>query len=176
MEEKTILINNIKRKIALKQRMHKDFLKPHGCRNQEEFNKRIRYPMEKFNDSEVIIMSIYDTAYPYNTLLEKDFTGYFKAEIYNFYHNGLIVIIGIKEIKVKSIGVINACKIGYLPFKNIIDYDYKGDEYYRKPILYCDFVNKHDPFEKIGYADEFTDGYQIIDDDHILLTEDETIK
>lgn len=88
------------------------------------------------------------------------------------------MIIGVKDIKVKqyedvdndkfTIVTIRVLEIGYLAFDNIIDYDYDGDEYYVYPHLYCDFTNKNDPFEKIGYAYEYPYGWMIVDDDLII--------
>ncbi|PIH03103.1 hypothetical protein CS538_14660 [Clostridium combesii] len=171
-------INSVRRNLTLKKRMHKDFLKSVGCKDRTELNERLHSPMKKFNESEVLIRSIDDTDYPNNTLLEKDFAGYFKAEVYNFYHNGIQVIIEVKDIKIKQyenenndkfkITTIRVLEIGYLPFNNIIDYDYDGDEYYMYPHLYCDFINKNDPFEKIGYAYEYSYGWIIVDDDLIV--------
>ncbi|NSB23047.1 hypothetical protein B0H68_005635 [Clostridium beijerinckii] len=179
-ERRNKKINSVRRNIVLKKRMHNDFLKSTGCRNRAELEERLHSPMTKFNKSEVLIRSIDDTDYPENTLLEKDFTGYFKAEVYSFYHNGLQVITGVKDIKVKqyedidnedefTIKEISALEIGYLPFDNIIDYDYDGDEYYMYPHLYCDFVNRNDPFEKIGYAYEYLYGWGIVDDELIII-------
>ncbi len=177
-EKRNRKINSIRRNITLKKRMHKDFLKSSGCRDRDELEERLHSPMKKFNKSEVLIRSIDDTDYPMNTLLEKDFTGYFKAEVYSFYHNGLMVIIGVRKIKIKQykdidedefmIKEIAALEIGYLPFDNIIDYDYEGDEYYMYPHLYCDFVNRNDPFEKEGYAYEYKYGWEIINDDLVI--------
>lgn len=167
--------DSIKRKISLKKKMHQDFLKSGGCKDREEIRRRTCYPMEKFNCSTVLIRSIYDTNYPDNTHLKKDFTGYFKAEPYNFYHNGLQVITGIKTITVKTNEnmekSINALEISFLPYSNIIEYDYDGDEYYGYPHIYCDFTNIHEPFEKVGYAYESKYGYQIIEDEFILAVE-----
>ncbi|AWI06727.1 restriction endonuclease [Clostridium drakei] len=177
-EKRNKKVNSIRRNITLKKRMHNDFLKAYGCKDRDELNERLHSPMRKFNESEVLIRSIDDTDYPENALLEKDFMGYFKAEVYNFYHNGLQVIIGVKDIRVKqyegldgdkfTIETIRVAEIGYLPFDNIIDYDYNGDEYYMYPHLYCDFVNRNDPFEKIGYACEQSYGWTIIDDDLVI--------
>lgn len=159
--------------------MHKDFLKQTGCRNREELSTRIREPWTKFNHSEVIIRSIYDKAYPKeNTLLNNDFTGYYKTEVYDFYHNGLMVYAYpyVKDIKYKEESIDNSDKyeiyearaevLGCIPFENIIEYDIDGDEYYNLPHLFCDFVHVSDPYEKIVYLLE--DGYKI-DEELVVL-------
>ena len=60
---------------------HNDFFKP--LSPGEDRMKRIDEPWRCFNSSKVLIRSIYDKAYPENTLLEEEGTGYYKAEIYN---------------------------------------------------------------------------------------------
>lgn len=175
--ERKSLTQSIRRNIALKNRMKKDFLKQTGCRDRAEIQERIRNPWKKFNHSEVLIRSIYDKAYPEeNTLLNNDFTGYYKAEVYDFYHNGLMVrtFPYAKDIKYKlqefdseeyEIIDIRVEVFGCIPFENIIEYDIDGDEYYNYPHLFCDFVNVSDPYEKIAYRTE--DGY-LLDERNII--------
>jgi len=62
-----------------------------------------------------------------------------------------------------------AMTLGYIPYDNIVDYDMDGDEYYIYPHLFCDFVNVHDPFEKIGYAMKTDEGFRVLYDDSIVL-------
>lgn len=164
--ERKSITQSIRRNIALKKQMRKDFLKQTGCRNREKLNERLYKPWTKFNHSQVLIRSIYDKAYPEeNTLLNNDFTGYYKAEVYDFYHNGLMVRAYpyAKDIKYKlqkdeseeyEIVEMRVEILGCIPFENIIEYDYEGDEYYNYPHLFCDFVNVSDPYEKIIYINE----------------------
>lgn len=179
------LTGSIRRNIALKKRMKKDFLKSSGSRTSEEVMERIRNPYLKFEYSKVLIRSIYDTAYPKdNTLLNDDHTGYYKGEIYDFYHNGIQVraFPYVKDIKIKIPKSINSDEydidseeydivkvraevLGCIPFENIIEYDIDGDEYYMYPHLFCDFTNVSDPYESIKYLDE--NGYAIDDEDII---------
>lgn len=177
VSERKSLVGSIRRNIALKKHMKRDFLKQTGCRNREELDERLHNPWTKFNHSEVLIRSIYDKAYPENTLLDTDFTGYYKAEVYNFYHNGLMVRAYpyVKDIKYKQEILDNGDEfeiidlkvelLGCIPFDNIIEYDMEGDEYYNYPHLFCDFVNVSDPYEKIVYLCD--DGY-IIEEDKIV--------
>lgn len=169
--ERKILTQSIRRNIALKKRMKQDFLKAPGCRDMEEVRERLNKPWTKFNHSKVLIRSIYDKAYPEdNTLLNNDFTGYYGAEVYDFYHNGLMVRAYpyAKEIKYKIIDDesedyqvvdLRVEILGCIPFENIIEYDIDGDEYYMYPHLFCDFVNVSDPYEKMVYIAD--DGYAI---------------
>jgi hypothetical protein len=164
VERRNNKATRIRRNIALKKRMQKDFVNHHPTNTIEE---RLKDPSSRFEHSEILIRSISDKAYPENTLLEEDYTGYFKVEAYDFYHNGIIVIHGVEKIRVKyrdgdEEGK-NAFKLGYIPYDNIIEYDIDGDEFYNYPHLFCDFVNVHDPFEKIGYAITTDEGSTIIE-------------
>lgn len=180
VSERKSLVEGIRRNIALKKRMTKDFIKPFELRTKEEKASRLDKPWAKFKYSEVLIRSIYDKSYPRNnSLLNNDFTGYYKAEVYDFYHNGLMVYAEpyIKKIKIQLESVddtrieevkeVKAQVLGCIPFENIIDYDLDGDGYYNFPHLFCDFVNVSDPYEKIVYLTK--EGYKI--DDCIIIND-----
>ncbi len=177
-EKRNKLTGSIRRNIALKKRMKKDFLKSVGSINSEERMERIEKPYLKFIHSEVLIHSIYDKAYPAeNTLLDNNYTGYYKAEVYDFYHNGLLVRAYpyAKNIKLKikedydseeyEIAEVRVQVLGCIPFENIIEYDIDGDEYYNYPHIFCDFINVTDPYEKIKYISN--NGYTIDEEDII---------
>ena len=123
----------------------------------------------KFKHSEVLIRSIYDKKYPENPI---DFPGYYKAEVYNWYHNGLevraypyAVDARIRQLKndadeestnPEDYDIVN-CRLevfGCIPFDNIIDFDIDGDEYYRYPHLYCDYPSGSNPYEALRYRTE----------------------
>lgn len=177
ISERKARTQSIRRNIALKKRMKNDFLKQSGCRDKAELEARHREPWRKFNHSEVLIRSIYDKAYPdENTLLNNDFTGYYKAEVYDFYHNGLMVRACpyVKNIKYKQMEYdseeyeiidLSVEVLGCIPFENIIEYDIDGDEYNMYPHLFCDFINVSDPYEKIVYITQ--DGW-FVDEECIL--------
>lgn len=175
-EERNKRIGSIRRNIALKKRMHKDFYKPMTSNSHEEHMSRLEEPWRCFVHSEVLVRSIYDKVYPENGLLDGDKRGYFKAEVFNWYHNGLMVraypyVVNARvkyfkdspdesealddyEIVEERLEV-----IGCIPFENIIEYDMNGDEYYNYPHLFCDFINGSDPFEEIQYYT--TSGFRI---------------
>ena len=154
--------------------MHKDFLNHNSYKNADEISIVLKNPPLKFKYKKILIRSIDDTAYPQNTLLEIDHTGYFGGNIFDFYHNGLIVFTypGWVYITIRDEGQdckIKVATLGYIPFVNIIDYDIDGDEFYNHPHLFCDFTNRTDPFEKIGYVyHDDKNGYDIINDDIII--------
>ena len=186
-EERNEIIGSIRRNVALKKRMHKDFAKPYEP--GEDRLKRLDEPWRCFVSSEVLIRSIYDKAYPEkNTLLEEIGTGYFKAEIFNWYHNGLMVYAHPYVVKAKVRYLKDGADddsenpedyeiheerlevIGCIPFENIIEYDMDGDGIYNYPHLYCDFTGGMDPYEKIAY---YQNGYPVDEKDIVeILKED----
>jgi len=177
-------IASLRRNISLKHKMHNDFIKP--LKDMPDRETRLRCPWERFISSEVIIRSIDDTSYPENELLIQGHYGYHKAEIYDFYYNGLVVFAFpyVRNIVVKAYRLyaknddgsegeyeaknITATIFGYIPYNNIIDYDLDGDEFYMMPHLFCDFSNGESPFEFIKYAVKGERGYSMIDDDLII--------
>lgn len=178
IDKKNQTAGSIRRNIALKKRMRSDFIQYPVMKTSADHMKVACEPWRKFKHSEVLIRSIYDKAYPEdNTLLNNDGTGYFKAEVYDFYHNGLLVRaypyaqnivvraedydgkVQEKKVRVETLGCI--------PFENIIEYDYDGDEYHPFPHVFCDFVNPTDPYEKIRYIDS---GGYVYKDDEIITT------
>lgn len=84
----------VSRNLAMKKQMKKDFIDPSkfASRTSEDVMERLANPQMKFAMSNLLIRSIDDTAYPENTLLDVDGTGYFKVEPFDFYHKGIIVM------------------------------------------------------------------------------------
>lgn len=164
-------VTAIRRNIALKKRMYKGFQKTDMLKTEDP-HKISKEPWRKFRKSDMLIRSIYDKSYPEVDESDKYKTGWYKAEVFDWYHNGLMVfafpysVDAIVKIE-KSLAIVDPenpdnyetveirlWKIGCIPFENIIDYDLDGDEFYRFPHLYCDFINGFDPYEKIVYYDE----------------------
>jgi len=162
--EKRERVATIGRNIRLKQRMRKDFIKP-----IDDIHEVLKRPYKKFEHEEAIIHSINDTIYPG---IDEDSVGissWFKVAPYNFYHNGLEVILSQREAIFDEGGnwdIIgyeepdrkgNYTKryvwvIGRIPYENMIEYDLEGDEYYGIPHIYCDFKNNGEPYEEIVYS------------------------
>lgn len=149
----------VKRCLALKKRMEKDFLRSLG--------RRARWPYEKFAHTEVIIRSIGDESYP-EPHEQTRMSSWFKAEVWNFYFNGLEVIIcpeaGVtnktgqraiveynQEYDDSDYNKIMLIRVGRIPWRNIVEYDLLGDEYYRFPHVYCNFADNGTPYESIVY-------------------------
>ncbi|MEQ1651335.1 MAG: hypothetical protein ABL897_02495 [Hyphomicrobium sp.] len=56
---------------------------------------------------------------------------------------------GIQKQNAREVG--NAALIGYVPFEQIVQVDWNGDDYYTRPSLYLHFDAKREgPYEKIG--------------------------
>lgn len=156
-------IATIRRNISLKKKMRNDFLKMH--RDPKE---TLSKPYMKFEYSEIIIHSVDDNMYPSIDIDSIGISGWFKVEPYDFYFNGIQVILGINRVLIDEDGtwdvveyndrermdkyaVYKIWKIGCIPFENIIDYDISGDEFYLCPHVYCDFRNGGQPYEQIVY-------------------------
>jgi hypothetical protein len=162
----------IKRDLQLRDNMRMDFLK--GPKDPAVARAPISHPYENFRHSEAIIHRIGDNCYP-----EVDdspgISSSFKVEMFDFYHRGIKVILGI-ESGVIGIGFsyagnqswaiipfqadfdhdhfreIGVWKLGLIPFRNIRHYDPHGDEYHGCPHLYCDFSVNGMPYEGFEHA------------------------
>ncbi|MEJ7606127.1 MAG: hypothetical protein WKF37_07630 [Bryobacteraceae bacterium] len=111
---------------------------------------------DKFRHSEVLIRRIDYDNYP-----ELDngpgISPYFRVELFDFYHRGLMVILGVEagvieadrkiyagnlhwaitsynaEFDHDRFRKINILKLGLIPFRNIRHVDFEGDDYYSCP-------------------------------------------
>jgi hypothetical protein len=154
----------IKTSLALKKRMAKDFIK-----RSFEPGKRIYRAYERLEAREAIIRSIDDVIYPNVDINNTGISSWFKVELYDFYHNGLEVILNIvhgiidkdnnwsvikygQDFDHDIYSEIKMFLIGRIPYRNIVDYDFEGDEYYRMPHLYCMFAEQGEPYEGFGYV------------------------
>lgn len=108
--------------------------------------------------------------YPDSVEKEKGISSWFRMGLVGVYHRGIYVsfqwhrlvdigdgkyrfldILGHdkdkKELEDSSIKVI---QLGSIPFENIEDVNFEGDEYYGYPHIYCHFSIKKQPYEKIS--------------------------
>lgn len=137
-------------------------------------------PFDQFRYSKFVIHRLEDDNYP-DIVNENGISSWCRLEPYDFYHNGIKVILWIES------GVIEDCqgyagnmhwaiipfgadfdrtvfrpisiwKLGLIPYRNIRHYDPNGDEYYNEPHLYCDFNVNGMPYEGIEYAVVAKDG------------------
>jgi len=154
-------ITSIRKNIKLKARMLKDFFK---SRSEYKRDEAIYKPYKRLTFSEAIIRSIYDDLYPDVDPNLPGISPWFKVELYDFYYNGLEVIIrgdsGIideqgnwdvikygADFDKNKYSPIKILTTGRIPYENIVDYDLLGDEYYSGPHIYCEFKNSGMPYE-----------------------------
>jgi len=152
---------SISRNISIKKRLHKDLLK---TPKDVDWEKARNNPVYRFNYSEAIIHSIDDDSYPGLNENRSGISGWFKLELWDFYHNGLDFVINIDEgiidkkgnwatIKYnhkydeKKFKKIKMFRIARIPFRNIVEYDTLGDEFYPGLHLYCRYADGGEPYE-----------------------------
>ena len=135
---------------------------------EERRRKRTRHPFDKFRCHSLIIRDVEDTLYP-EIDPEARVSGWHRLELFDFYHDGLEVVLG--DVRVAQNGdggwylltddssetrdgfrSHNAVVIGQIPYRNISEIDSKGDKYYREPHLYCAFVEAGRPWEAVRHA------------------------
>lgn len=133
----------VKKKLAMKRRMERDFAKA--------------------KSAEIIIHSEEDDLYP--ELWDRTgISNWFKVEFWGMYHNGFEVVLGVEYAVVAPDGrwafvpgnqydaikeKVKVLELGRIPFRNVIDYDLDGDEYYNSPHFYCRFADDGQPYEEI---------------------------
>jgi hypothetical protein len=121
----------------------------------------------QFAYASFIIRSIDDSSYPEVDSRESGhISSWFRVEPWDYYWNGVEVCLGgVKAIIDRQLnwalidindehdrGVyseVSVIRIGRIPFRNIIDFDDEGDEYYRYPHIFCTFVDGGTPYEDI---------------------------
>lgn len=152
---------SISRNISLKRRLHKDLLK---TPKEVDWDKSRKNPVYRFNYSEAIIHSIDDDSYPGSDDQSYGISGWFKLELWDFYHNGLEFVINIDEGIIDNEGnwaiikynqkydelkykKIKMFRIARIPFRNIVEYDTLGDEYYPGLHFYCRYADGGEPYE-----------------------------
>ena len=155
---------DVRHELRMKEGLHRLLLKP-----IEELRLLPRFPSrtKKFKHGEVIIREVGDRTYP-NTKDEGGrLSGWFNLELLDFYHNGIIGVIGIEPVLLDTevrrwaeltheqskeqfperFFVAKVFKTVSIPWRNIRLYDMSGDDYYAQPKLYCEFADNGTPYE-----------------------------
>ena len=174
-EERKDTIALIRRNTAFKKKIHRDLEKTNLLPEEIREIQKGKY-WKKFKHTEVLIRSIYDKSYPNIT----GPSGWFRTEVYNWYHNGLEVTttrggimakirwpkcgksVDSKDPSDYDIIEVQLDAFGQIPYEIIKDYDVDGDEYYRCPHLFCEYPCGTNPYEKIVYR--LDNGYPIDND------------
>jgi hypothetical protein len=157
----------LKRDHAMRDKLTRDLLKP----VQERMNlPRGSRRWEKFAYSEIIVHRIDDATYP-DIDDSPGISGWFKLEVFDFYHGGINFILrideGLHDTQSAKWCLLtrdqierpypprferkNVLMTGKIPWRNILHYDMNGDEFYPMPHLYCAFADDGMPYEDWGY-------------------------
>lgn len=107
--------------------------------------------------------------YPNTDEKAKGISPWFRVGLMGTYHKG--VLIGLSwgsltqlddgkswrhtNYKSGEHGDLKTILIGYIPFENIVDVDWHGDEYYYYPHIFCYFdARRNEPYERLAYCVE----------------------
>jgi hypothetical protein len=96
---------------------------------------------------------------------KKGISPWFRVGLVGIYHRGIQIGMGWETLtkdskserwrntdyKAGETGDIKVLLIGLIPFENIDNVDWDGDEYYGYPHIYCLFSFRKEPYEHIGY-------------------------
>lgn len=151
------------RNVALKRRMRTALLR------SSRGTPVSRMPYDKFVTTEAIIHSVDDSSYPNEPADCHGIWSWYKVEFFDFYWNGLKVIIGMDRVVVAADGrwalldlkcgdlpgglrEETVFRIGHIPYRDIVEYDDVGDEFSSVPHIYCRFAEGGTPYEEISYA------------------------
>jgi hypothetical protein len=132
----------------------------------ENYSKKLR--------SDVIIRDVKRLdKYPDIDENEKGISPWFRLGLVGTYHRGIYVAHGwgglvkdgegwrYPDYKSGERGEVKVLLIGSIPYENIEQVDWNGDEYYGYPHIYCWFNNKKEPYEHTGIYEKhepITDG------------------
>lgn len=154
----------IQRKLALRDTLARALLLPASERREAHSP----HPYSKFRVNNLIIRSLDDEAYP-NVDKTPGISSWFRVEPFDFYHNGIEVILTLRSGVIDEQGYwdvieydapfdttrfqrIKVWVIGRIPYQFIRAHDLDGDEYYAEPHLYCLFGYSGEPYEEIRHA------------------------
>jgi hypothetical protein len=161
------IVEAIQREHKMRDNLHRDLLKsPPERMSLPRFTNR----SAKFAHSEVIIHRIDDASYP-NREEGVGISGWFLLEVLDFYHGGLHGILNIEYVLLDSVtkswarlnheqfespfaarfSKAKVFKTGNIPWRNILHYDMKGDEFYPQPHIYCAYADAGMPYEGFGF-------------------------
>lgn len=137
----------VRRNLALKKRMLADFRK-----------KSLTHP-------KLVVRSIDDISYPEVDAAPGMISSWFLVEMHGFYHNGIEVYLRVLSGVIDDEGnwsivdyshspeagyhPIQVIMLGRIPYRNIVEYDLEGDDYYSEPHVYCTFADAGEPYENI---------------------------
>lgn len=136
-----------------------------------EFEPRIWDTHQKKLRRDVVIRDMKRIdKYPDIDAKAKGISPWFRVGLVGTYHRGIQVGMGWETLtkdsktsrwrntnyKVRESGDIKVLLLGLIPFENIDNVDWEGDEFYDYPHIYCFFSFRKEPYEHIGYYTEKT--------------------
>ena len=153
----------VRRNIELKKRVLRDLIRPAKDRQPSP-----NAPYNKFASHKAIIRSIDDSTYPRVDESGPGISSWFRLEFFDLYHNGIEFILRIEYALVDQNGLWDLVPYDYqprrrdlsrikiwhnacVPFRNIVEIDTLGDEYYAEPHIYCRFADGGQPYEEFRY-------------------------
>jgi hypothetical protein len=100
----------------------------------------------------------------------KGISPWFRAGLVGTYHRGILVGLSWETLtkasnserwrktnyKAGETGEIKVLLIGSIPFENVDNVDWDGDEYYSYPHIYCFFSYRKEPYQYVAYYTETT--------------------
>lgn len=109
--------------------------------------------------------------YPESNADTKGISPWFRIGLVGTYHRGIYVglrwsrLLPLGDGKYRALDVLNPDRtdkhlddecikvmlIGLVPFENIEDVDFEGDELYAFPHVYCHFSNRREPYERVAF-------------------------
>jgi restriction endonuclease len=160
----------VRHNLAMKRKAAKELL-----RKNPDPGASLTSPREIFAYGEAIIRSIDDQLYPIVDEKGSGISSWFKIEFFDLYHKGIEFVSRVKTAMMSADGrwaivpygetedrpnftyfpVYLICR---LPYKNIVEIDRRGDEYYPFPHIYCRFANDGEPWEELVYRYATQDG------------------
>jgi len=137
---------------------------------KDEIKEKLQWIDDKVGYGEVIIRDIKrNDLYPKVEEKKKGISSWFRVEYLGTYHHGIKVGLHFEELiyeekyktwrltdyKNKEEGDLNAYIVGLIPFENIANIDWDGDEYYSCPHIYCHFLSKRgEPYEELIFCEK----------------------
>jgi hypothetical protein len=156
----------VKRDLKMRNQMRADFLK----KSNEYSSQPLKHPYDRFRYSEVIIHDLERTE---DYLKIEDSPGvispWFKHELFDFYNDGLLVILRVsrgiaderggwavlkhgEQFDESTFAETHILELGNIPFRNIRHYEFRGDNHYNMPHVYCAFADAGTPYEGYSFA------------------------
>ena len=137
---------------------------------KDQIKEKLQWIDDKVGYGEVIIRNVKrNDLYPEIEEKKKSISSWFRVGLLGTYHRGIQVGLGIEGLKYekkykawrytdyknKEEGNLNAYLVGLIPFENIVNIDWDGDEYYSCPHIYCHFLSKRkEPYEELIFCEK----------------------